>query len=779
MAIKKSEKQELLEKLNLLLKKQSLFQQEIKELQLEIAALQVDDLEEVAFITESVPKIQPVEEIVSEENTIPKFIEQPKVIQQNKKESSWEKSGISAEMEKFIGENLINKIGIAVLIIGVGIGTKYAIDNDLISPLVRIILGYLLGFGLAGFAIRLKAKYLNFSAVLFSGAMAIQYFITYAANSYYNLFPQTVAISIMVIITILTVALALYYNQQVIAHFGLVGAYVVPYILKEPFLNVTILLIYIAIINSGILFISTRKRWKLLNYFAFIVTWSIFISWHTTNDYHNENTTSLTFLSLFFIIFHLAFLSYKLKLKEKFSVDDVFFLIINAGMFFFQGIDAVIMVENTKEYDGLFTLINAIIYIISGFIIYKSKLSDRRLFYWTTGMAIAFITLAISVQFNNFVTAILWSIETAIIFWYGRSKKINVYEYISFALIFLTFIITATNWTSSYNLNSNSIDKLFTPIFNFGFLASFIVILAYSFIFMVNRNSQKEITPNASTKAFEVLFSILFLLILYFTFFTEISLYWNNIQIKASFEVTSDGTWEKQFGNLNGDITKFMVIWLINYTLLFATLLSFTNFRWLKNKDFDAFLLVINFFLILLFLGNGLTILGQLRTSYLHPELAPNFDVSINHLVIRYISLAFLAVLIYSTYRFVITGFQADIFHQIFEIALSIAVVWACSSELINWLSLSGSTELYKHWLSILWGAFSLILISYGIWKRKKHLRIFAIVLFSGTLIKLFFYDLTNLETIPKTLVFLFTGALLLIVSYLYNKYTKMIFDEN
>jgi uncharacterized membrane protein len=182
---------------------------------------------------------------------------------------------------------------------------------------------------------------------------------------------------------------------------------------------------------------------------------------------------------------------------------------------------------------------------------------------------------------------------------------------------------------------------------------------------------------------------------------------------------------------------------------------------------------------MLFFLGNGLIILSQLRTSYLHPELAPDYAVSIYHLVIRYVSLAFFAVLIYSTYRFVISGFQADIFHQIFEIALSISVVWACSSELINWLSLSGSNELYKHWLSILWGAFSLILVSYGIWKRKKHLRIFAIILFSGTLIKLFFYDLTNLETIPKTLVFLFTGVLLLIVSYLYNKYTKMIFEEN
>ena len=54
-------------------------------------------------------------------------------------------------LEKFIGENLISKIGIVILIIGVAIGAKYAIDKNLISPLMRIIIGYAFGFGLLGF----------------------------------------------------------------------------------------------------------------------------------------------------------------------------------------------------------------------------------------------------------------------------------------------------------------------------------------------------------------------------------------------------------------------------------------------------------------------------------------------------------------------------------------------------------------------------------------------------------------------------------------------------
>ncbi|MBL4587169.1 MAG: DUF2339 domain-containing protein, partial [Flavobacteriales bacterium] len=85
------------------------------------------------------------------------------------------------DLEKFIGENLINKIGIAIVVIGVAIGAKYSIEHDLVSPLTRIILGYLTSIGLLGFGIKLKKKYHNYSAVLVSGAIAIMYFLTFAS----------------------------------------------------------------------------------------------------------------------------------------------------------------------------------------------------------------------------------------------------------------------------------------------------------------------------------------------------------------------------------------------------------------------------------------------------------------------------------------------------------------------------------------------------------------------------------------------------------------------
>ncbi|MDZ7612729.1 MAG: DUF2339 domain-containing protein [Flavobacteriaceae bacterium] len=168
------------------------------------------------------------------------------------------------DWEKFIGENLINKIGIAITILGVGIGAKYTIEHDLISPLTRVILGYLLGLSLLGFGIRLKEKYEHFSAVFVSGAMAILYFMTFAGYSFYQLFPQIPAFVIMALFTVFTVLAALRYDQQVIALIGLVGAYAVPFLLSDNAGNISVLFSYVAIINIGILVIAFKKYWKLL-----------------------------------------------------------------------------------------------------------------------------------------------------------------------------------------------------------------------------------------------------------------------------------------------------------------------------------------------------------------------------------------------------------------------------------------------------------------------------------------------------------------------------------
>ena len=123
--------------------------------------------------------------------------------------------------------------------------------------------------------------------------------------------------------------------------------------------------------------------------------------------------------------------------------------------------------------------------------------------------------------------------------------------------------------------------------------------------------------------------------------------------------------------------------------------------------------------------------------------------------------------------------FFDKIFKIGFDFILFGSILWIASSELIHWMDIGSSSKSYKIELSIFWGFYSLTLVILGIWKRKKHLRIGGIVLFSLTLLKLFLYDLAHLNTISKTIVLVSLGILLLIISFLYNKYTLKISAED
>ena len=140
--------------------------------------------------------------------------------------------GEKMNIENFIGLRLMHLVGIVILVIGIAIGVKYAVDNQLLSEAARISLAYLGGIILCVLSFRLKKKYQLFSAILFSGAMASLYFTTYAALVYYQIIPFVVAFILMLLITIATVYAAIQYNREEIAILGMIGAYSIPFLIS-------------------------------------------------------------------------------------------------------------------------------------------------------------------------------------------------------------------------------------------------------------------------------------------------------------------------------------------------------------------------------------------------------------------------------------------------------------------------------------------------------------------------------------------------------------------
>jgi len=77
------------------------------------------------------------------------------------------------DIEKFIGENLVSKIGIAVLVLAIGFFVKYSIDQNWIGPVARVANGIAGGAVLILLAHRFRNKYRGFSSVLAGGGIAV------------------------------------------------------------------------------------------------------------------------------------------------------------------------------------------------------------------------------------------------------------------------------------------------------------------------------------------------------------------------------------------------------------------------------------------------------------------------------------------------------------------------------------------------------------------------------------------------------------------------------
>ena len=325
-------------------------------------------------------------------------------------------------LENFIGLRLIHFIGIIVLVIGLSIGVKYAIDQELISEVMRIVLAYVAGAVLYFLSLRLRSKYTVFSAILLSGAMASLYFTTYGAYVYYSMFSFAIAFAVMVGLTVFTVYQAISYNRQEIALLGLVGAYGIPFLISKNADRADLFFLYISLINIGVVFLCIRKEWKNVGRAAQLITWILFIGWASMRIDTKMQWIGFLFMSFFFLLFLSTVISFKLVHKRPFTINDTYQLVLN----------------NIALYIGAlfvfgFYFANADIAIISLFLAAVAALQSFLLYYYWKDEAFTVRNMAcyalllfvvfIACNWDGFTVTLLWLLTSVVVFAWGFKMK--------------------------------------------------------------------------------------------------------------------------------------------------------------------------------------------------------------------------------------------------------------------------------------------------------------------------------------------------------------------
>lgn len=673
---------------------------------------------------------------------------------------------INREMEDFIGTNVISKIGILVTIIGVFIGAKYAIDNELISPFMRIMAGYCVAAALVFVAFRLKKTYEHFSSVLVAGGLAVAYFITYIAYSFYGLMPVWLSFVVMVVTTGAAVGAALWYNQKVIALIGQIAAYAIPFLLGNKSGNVFGLFAYISFINIGLLMLSFKKDWKVLYHIAFFLTWSVYLFWLVSGTQVIKNfSAGLLFLTINFFTFYITFLSYKIFKKEQYRLGEIGVLLLNALFYFFLGIYLIDESFQNIHFLTWFTIANAIVHFVAGYCIFRLRLADATVFQFVSGLGLLFVTIAIPIELDGNWVTLLWTVEATTLFYIASANRRTVYLEIASPLVIIAVLSLIQDWSYNYPyLGSPNATGGFhsAPFANINFLLSLFVCICLGYIGFTAQKTFSGIKPSIAL-FFNKIVPLAFLFLLYFTFYNEIHFAWDKVIDNTALHNTT----------IRGEsLNVFQSLTLIIFSCSYIAAWLFTNIRWVKKENLHYLLLLFLAVVTIVFITRGLYLAGELRENYLTRYSSIQLS---SMLFVRYLLFAALAILWLCVQKAMLTFIASYSLQVGFSSLFNLTLLTVISNEFIQWMDFAGYQNQYKLGLSLICGGYALALIFIGIIKNKKYLRISAMVLFSITLLKLFFYDLASLSTISKTIVLVLLGILLLFASFLYNKYKDLL----
>jgi uncharacterized membrane protein len=661
------------------------------------------------------------------------------------------------DYEKFIGENIANKIGIAVLVLGISFFIKYAIDKDWIHESGRVIIGLISGGILIGFAHYFRNQYRSFSSVLVGGGLSVFYFSIAFAFHQYHLISQSTTFISMVIISGLGVFLSLYYNRQELAILAAIGGFITPFLVSTGQDNYSALFTYLCILNAGLMVLAWFKRWPAINSIALVFTTLIYGGWLTRrltiSTEPLPRTEALLFATLFYLLFMAMHIINTIRLKNKFRAFDFMLLLSTSALYYLAGM-LILDQWNHGDYKGLFTGLLGLFNGILAIIFYRDKNTDRNFVSLLIGLTLSFLSMVAPVQFDGNDITLFWAAETVTLYWLFMRSRIVLLKLTSVLIAVLMLLSLLGNWSVVY-LNNSSLPVLI----NSGFVTGLVVATALLLYYFLQRKEKETVfyigIPAGSIRTTTLILGIC---ISYLTGILEINF---------------------QFSSRNPD-TPAAAIYLQLFSYCFIMLLLFL-FR--KDKAAPLLRLSLTLFAFFIYIWG----LSATRTFSLYLMENGKGIYFLAHWIAVLLLLWLLFQLIrfffkkenekWSDYRLIFTWLTTSGIIVLLSVEMYQVIFWSNYLDAADWAW--WENLYYKAGLSILWGLCSFAMMWLGMKKDFKTLRIISLTLFTITIVKLFLYDIVNIPPGGKIAAFILLGILLLAVSFMYQRLKKILLDNN
>jgi uncharacterized membrane protein len=382
----------------------------------------------------------------------------------------------------FLGGNLVVRVGVLVLLIGVVLLLRLLSDLIQVPISIKLTVIIILGLGLAGLGLKLAAKRFAYGISLQGTGLAIAYLTTFFAYRVYQVIGSLPSFIALGILSAVTVALAVRQNAFPLALLALSGGFFAPILTSQDTGSLTILFSYYLLLNITIAIIAHYRPWKVLNLFGASVTFGLAYYWGLTENLaiviENQRWALVLLVALHVLLYLFVVIRYAQQIiayNDTISYDDSdaatvmatdtdqtadikrqhasYVFPIDIGLLFSVPLMAFgLFSALLYDINHALTLTSAILAVVYLGLGWTFIQRSQRYALITEGMlalGFGFLALVIPLALNAEWIAFGWSVQGLALVWFGR-RSLRAWsvlfglllQLISIGMLSNTFVIT-------------------------------------------------------------------------------------------------------------------------------------------------------------------------------------------------------------------------------------------------------------------------------------------------------------------------------------------------
>lgn len=319
--------------------------------------------------------------------------------------------------------NLVAKMGLLILFIGVSFLLKYASERVTVPIELRLAGIVLADIALLVWGWRMRLTHRGLSLPIQGAALGIMMLVTFGAFRIYHLIPSGMAFGLLFVLTAFTCLLAVLQNAFWLAAFGIVGGFASPILTSTGSGNHVALFSYYTLLNAGILAIALKRSWRALNLLGFAFTFGIGTAWGMRSYVPELHYLSTQLFLILFFVFYVAIALIWAKrqaLELKAYVDATLVFGTPLAAFGLQ----VALMQGVQFGNAFSALGFGVFYTALALVLWRGRAGKLKLLVESfLALGIVFGTLAIPFALDGRWTSAAWALEGAGVVWVGLRQR--------------------------------------------------------------------------------------------------------------------------------------------------------------------------------------------------------------------------------------------------------------------------------------------------------------------------------------------------------------------